>query len=138
MISATHCLVYFGSTVHSFHSIYQRSFHHAITNTEYFSHSTLSFLAMEEESWSIISMRFVQRTMMGAMFGYNTIICDTGSHLGIGEDAMSVFRKAQATQRLKLVVMAKSQRTHQEIVCVCDLPENSYGRPTRPKILSSV
>ena len=28
--------------------------------------------------------------MMGAMFGYNTIICDTGSQLGIGEDAMSV------------------------------------------------
>ena len=27
---------------------------------------------------------------MGAMFGYNTIICDTGSQLGIGEDAMSV------------------------------------------------
>ena len=24
------------------------------------------------------------------MFGYNTIICDTGSQLGIGEDAMSV------------------------------------------------
>ena len=31
-----------------------------------------------------------QRTMLGAMFGYNTIICDTGSQLGIGEDAMSV------------------------------------------------
>ena len=28
--------------------------------------------------------------MLGAMFGYNTIICDTGSQLGIGEDAMSV------------------------------------------------
>ena len=28
--------------------------------------------------------------MLGAIFGYNTIICDTGSQLGIGEDAMSV------------------------------------------------
>ena len=27
---------------------------------------------------------------MGAMLGYNTIICDTGSQLGIGEDSMSV------------------------------------------------
>jgi len=31
-----------------------------------------------------------QRTFLGALFGYNTIICDTGSQLGIGEDAMSV------------------------------------------------
>ena len=31
-----------------------------------------------------------QRTFMGAMLGYNTIICDTGSQLGIGEDSMSV------------------------------------------------
>ena len=27
---------------------------------------------------------------MGAMLGYNTIICDTGSQLGIGEDSMSI------------------------------------------------
>jgi hypothetical protein len=27
---------------------------------------------------------------MGAMLGYNTIICDTGSQLGIGEEAMSI------------------------------------------------
>ena len=31
-----------------------------------------------------------QRTFLGAIFGYNTIICDTGSQLGIGEDSMSV------------------------------------------------
>ena len=31
-----------------------------------------------------------QRTFLGALFGYNTIICDTGSQLGIGEDSMSV------------------------------------------------
>ena len=27
---------------------------------------------------------------MGGMLGYNTIVCDTGSGLGIGEDSMSV------------------------------------------------
>ena len=34
---------------------------------------------------------------MGAILGYNTIICDTGSQLGIGEDAMAVTAGAAAS-----------------------------------------
>ena len=46
--------------------------------------------------------------MMGAMFGYNTIICDTGSQLGIGEDAASVsVGTALTIQPLKLRRMVK-------------------------------
>jgi hypothetical protein len=70
---------------------YQRSFHYAITNHRviFTQHLIIPGDGRRILFDNINEVR-TQRTMMGAMFGYNTIICDTGSQLGIGEDAMSV------------------------------------------------
>lgn len=70
---------------------YQRSFHYAITNHRviFTQHLIIPGDGRRILFDNINEIR-TQRTMLGAMFGYNTIICDTGSQLGIGEDAMSV------------------------------------------------
>ena len=70
---------------------YQRSFHYAITNHRgiFTQHLIIPGDGRRMLFDNINEIR-TQRTMLGAMFGYNTIICDTGSQLGIGEDAMSV------------------------------------------------
>ena len=70
---------------------YQRSFHYAITNHRviFTQHLIIPGDGRRILFDNINEIR-TQRTMMGAMFGYNTIICDTGSQLGIGEDSMSV------------------------------------------------
>ena len=70
---------------------YQRSFHYAITNHRviFTQHLIIPGDGRRILFDNINEIR-TQRTMMGAMFGYNTIICDTGSQLGIGEDSMSL------------------------------------------------
>jgi hypothetical protein len=70
---------------------YQRSFHYAITNHRviFTQHLIIPGDGRRILFDNINEIR-TQRTMLGAMFGYNTIICDTGSQLGIGEDSMSV------------------------------------------------
>ena len=70
---------------------YQRSFHYAITNHRviFTQHLIIPGDGRRILFDNINEIR-TQRTMMGAMFGYNTIICDTGSQLGICEDSMSV------------------------------------------------
>ena len=70
---------------------YQRRFHYAITNHRviFTQHLVIPGDGRRILFDNINEIR-TQRTMLGAMFGYNTIICDTGSQLGIGEDAMSV------------------------------------------------
>ena len=71
--------------------LYQRSFHYAITNHRviFTQHLIIPGDGRRILFDNINEIR-TQRTMLGAMFGYNTIICDTGSQLGIGEDSMSV------------------------------------------------
>ena len=70
---------------------YQRSFHYAITNHRVIFTQHL-FIPGDGRRilFDNINEIRTQRTFMGAMLGYNTIICDTGSQLGIGEDSMSV------------------------------------------------
>ena len=70
---------------------YQRSFHYAITNHRvvFTQHLFIPGDGRRILFDNINEIR-TQRTFMGAMLGYNTIICDTGSQLGIGEDSMSV------------------------------------------------
>ncbi len=70
---------------------YQRSFHYAITNHRviFTQHLIIPGDGRRILFDNINEIR-TQRTFMGAMLGYNTIICDTGSQLGIGEDSMSV------------------------------------------------
>ena len=70
---------------------YQRSFHYAITNHRviFTQHLIIPGDGRRILFANINEIR-TQRTFMGAMLGYNTIICDTGSQLGIGEDSMSV------------------------------------------------
>ena len=70
---------------------YQRSFHYAITNHRVIFTQHL-FIPGDGRRilFDNINEIRTQRTFMGAMLGYNTIICDTGSQLGIGEEAMSV------------------------------------------------
>lgn len=70
---------------------YQRSFHYAITNHRviFTQHLIIPGDGRRILFDNINEIR-TQRTFLGALFGYNTIICDTGSQLGIGEDAMSV------------------------------------------------
>ena len=71
--------------------LYQRSFHYAITNHRvvFMQHLILPGDGRRILFDNINEIR-TQRTFLGALFGYNTIICDTGSQLGIGEDSMSV------------------------------------------------
>ena len=70
---------------------YQRSFHYAITNHRviFTQHLIIPGDGRRIQFDNINEIR-TQRTFLGAIFGYNTIICDTGSQLGIGEDSMSV------------------------------------------------
>ena len=70
---------------------YQRSFHYAITNHRVIFTQHL-FIPGDGRRilFDNINEIRTQRTFMGAMVGYNTIICDTGSQLGVGEDSMSV------------------------------------------------
>lgn len=70
---------------------YQRSFHYAITNHRVIFTQHL-FIPGDGRRilFDNINEIRTQRTFMGAMVGYNTIICDTGSQLGIGEDSMSI------------------------------------------------
>ena len=70
---------------------YQRSFHYAITNHRviFTQHLIIPGDGRRILFDNINEIR-TQRTFMGAMLGYNTIICDTGSQLGIGEDSMAV------------------------------------------------
>ena len=70
---------------------YQRSFHYAITNHRviFTQHLIIPGDGRRILFDNINEIR-TQRTFMGAILGYNTIICDTGSQLGIGEDSMSV------------------------------------------------
>lgn len=70
---------------------YQRSFHYAITNHRviFTQHLIIPGDGRRILFDNINEIR-TQRTFLGAIFGYNTIICDTGSQLGIGEDSMSV------------------------------------------------
>ena len=92
MNSVTHCSVSFWAALFTLFTVfYQRSFHYAITNHRviFTQHLIIPGDGRRILFDNINEVR-TQRTMMGAMFGYNTIICDTGSQLGIGEDAMSV------------------------------------------------
>ena len=70
---------------------YQRSFHYAITNHRviFTQHLIIPGDGRRILFDNINEIR-TQRTFMGAMVGYNTIICDTGSQLGVGEDSMAV------------------------------------------------
>ena len=70
---------------------YQRSFHYAITNHRviFTQHLIIPGDGRRILFDNINEIR-TQRTFMGAILGYNTIICDTGSQLGIGEDSMSI------------------------------------------------
>lgn len=70
---------------------YQRSFHYAITNHRVIFTQHL-FIPGDGRRilFDNINEIRTQRTFMGAILGYNTIICDTGSQLGIGEEAMSI------------------------------------------------
>ena len=70
---------------------YQRSFHYAITNHRviFTQHLVIPGDGRRILFDNINEIR-TQRTLLGAIFGYNTIICDTGSSLGISEESMSV------------------------------------------------
>lgn len=83
--------IFWASLFALFTVFYQRSFHYAITNHRviFTQHLIIPGDGRRILFDNINEIR-TQRTMMGAMFGYNTIICDTGSQLGIGEDSMSV------------------------------------------------
>ena len=83
--------IFWSSLFALFTVFYQRSFHYAITNHRviFTQHLIIPGDGRRILFDNINEIR-TQRTMMGAMFGYNTIICDTGSQLGIGEDSMSV------------------------------------------------
>ena len=83
--------IFWAALLTLFTVFYQRSFHYAITNHRviFTQHLIIPGDGRRILFDNINEVR-TQRTMMGAMFGYNTIICDTGSQLGIGEDAMSV------------------------------------------------
>ena len=77
---------------------YQRSFHYAITNHRVIFTQHL-FIPGDGRRilFDNINEIRTQRTFMGAMLGYNTIICDTGSQLGIGEEAMSISAGASGS-----------------------------------------
>jgi hypothetical protein len=70
---------------------YQRSFHYAITNHRviFTQHLIIPGDGRRILFDNINEIR-TQRTFLGALMGYNTIVCDTGSQLGLGDDSMSV------------------------------------------------
>lgn len=71
--------------------LYQRSFHYAITNHRiiFTQHLIIPGDARRILFDNINEIR-TQRTILGSILGFKTIICDTGSQLGIGQDSMSV------------------------------------------------
>jgi len=83
--------IFWSSLFALFTLFYQRSFHYAITNHRviFTQHLIIPGDGRRILFDNIAEIR-TQRTMMGAMFGYNTIVCDTGSQLGIGETSMSL------------------------------------------------
>ena len=70
---------------------YQRSFHYAITNHRVIFTQHM-FIAGDGRRILFDNINEVrtQRTLLGAFFGYNTIITDTGSGLDLGEETMGV------------------------------------------------
>lgn len=83
--------IFWASLFALFTLFYQRSFHYAITNHRviFTQHLIIPGDGRRILFDNIAEIR-TQRTMMGAVFGYNTIVCDTGSQLGIGETSMSL------------------------------------------------
>ena len=82
MISATHCLAYSRATLFTvFTLFYQRSFHYAITN-----HRVIftQHLIIQGDGRRILFDNInevrTQRTMMGAVFEYNTISVTLGAN----------------------------------------------------------
>jgi len=71
--------------------VYQRSFHYAITNHRviFTQHLIIPGDGRRILFDNINEVR-TQRTLMGGFLGYNTILCDTGSQLNIGEESMGV------------------------------------------------
>lgn len=71
--------------------VYQRSFHYAITNHRviFTQHLIIPGDGRRVLFDNINEVR-TQRTLMGGILGYNTILCDTGSQLNIGEESMGV------------------------------------------------
>ena len=71
--------------------VYQRSFHYAITNHRviFTQHLIIPGDGRRILFDNINEVR-TQRTLMGGLLGYNTILCDTGSQLNIGEESMGV------------------------------------------------
>jgi hypothetical protein len=71
--------------------VYQRSFHYAITNHRviFTQHLIIPGDGRRILFDNINEVR-TQRTLMGGILGYNTILCDTGSQLNIGEESMGV------------------------------------------------
>ena len=115
---------------------YQRSFHYAITNHRviFTQHLIIPGDGRRILFDNINEIR-TQRTFMGAMVGYNTIICDTGSQLGIGEDSMAVSAgvaggsdsgsiESQVTKSLfkRMFAFLTYQRTRK-----IDLPDPRYS-----------
>lgn len=74
-----------------FTMFYQRSFHYAITNYRviFTQHLIIPGDGRRILFDNINEIR-TQRTVMGALLGYNTIVCDTGSDLGLGDDSMAI------------------------------------------------
>ena len=70
---------------------YQRSFHYAITNHRVIYTQHL-FIAGDGRRilFDNISEIRTQRTMLGALLGFNTLITDTGNQLDLGEESMGV------------------------------------------------
>jgi hypothetical protein len=115
---------------------YQRSFHYAITNHRviFTQHLIIPGDGRRILFDNINEIR-TQRTFMGAMVGYNTIICDTGSQLGTGEDSMAVSAgvaggsdsgsiESQVTKSLfkRMFAFLTYQRTRK-----IDLPDPRYS-----------
>lgn len=78
--------------------VYQRSFHYAITNHRviFTQHLIIAGDGRRILFDNINEVR-TQRTLMGGLLGYNTILCDTGSQLNIGEESMGVSAGAASS-----------------------------------------
>lgn len=78
--------------------VYQRSFHYAITNHRviFTQHLIIAGDGRRILFDNINEVR-TQRTLMGGLLGYNTILCDTGSQLNVGEETMGVSAGAASS-----------------------------------------
>jgi len=78
--------------------VYQRSFHYAITNHRviFTQHLIIPGDGRRILFDNINEVR-TQRTLMGGFLGYNTILCDTGSQLNVGEESMGVSAGAASS-----------------------------------------